>query len=244
MPGFDRVANIYDATRSLRPDVMSRLVDELVRFLGRSSVLDFGVGTGRFAAPLALAGVAASGLDVSRDMIMRARDKGVRDLVLAASESVPFMTGSFDYALAVHFIHLVHDWKATLGEMARVSRKGLLTLVEDLKGSHTRDLYVELREKKGFAMRGLKRGERDLVGMAKPSLNRVIVEYTEVFDPAELCDEYAAKLHSITWDMPDEVNAQIVGDMRAALGEKRELPRSVSLVAWDSEELRAFHPSP
>ncbi|MDV3293863.1 MAG: class I SAM-dependent methyltransferase [Nitrososphaerales archaeon] len=244
MPGFDRVADIYDATRSLRPDVMSKLVDQLVVFIGRSSVVDFGVGTGRFAAPLAKAGVVVLGLDVSRDMIVRARDKGAGDLVLAASESVPFVAKSFDYVLAVHFIHLVNDWKATLEEMARVSRKGLLTLVEDVQGSHPRDLYAELREKKGFAVRGLKHGERDLVGMVRPSLNRVLVEYTEVFDPAELCDEYAAKLHSITWDMPDSVNTQIVGVMRATLGQKRELPRSVSLVAWGSEELRAFHPSP
>ncbi len=244
MPNFDRVANVYDATRSLRPDVMSRLVGELARFLDHSSVVDFGVGTGRFAAPLARAGISIAGLDVSRDMIRQAKEKGAGDLVRAASESVPFVGKSFDYALAVHFIHLVNDWKGTLKEMARVSRNGLLTVVEDVQGSHPRDLYLELREKEGFAMHGLKHGERDLIGMLKPSMNRVLVEYTEVFDPKELCDEYAAKLHSITWDMPDDVNAQIVDNMRATLGKKRELPRSVSLVAWRSEELRAFHPSP
>jgi hypothetical protein len=53
-------------------------------------------------------------------------------------------------------------------------------------------------------------------------------------------DEYAAKLHSITWDVPDEVNMEIVGKMRSRLGEKRELKRSAALVVWDRERLKRF----
>ncbi|MDV3244888.1 MAG: class I SAM-dependent methyltransferase [Nitrososphaerales archaeon] len=243
MPGFDRVAHVYDATRSLRADVMSGVVAGLVEYLGSSSVVDFGVGTGRFAAPLARAGVEVVGLDVSPAMIRQALGKGLANLVLAAAESVPFRRGSFDYALAVHFMHLVDDWRATLEEVARVARKGLLTLVGDLEESHPRDLYIQLREKKGFDMRGLKLGEREIIRMVTPSLTRRLVEYMEVFDPAELCEEYSAKLHSVTWDMPDDVNAQIVDEMRSSLGERRELLRSLYLVGWDHRQLRGIDPS-
>jgi ubiquinone/menaquinone biosynthesis C-methylase UbiE len=51
------VAEIYDRTRSLPNDVMEKLVRTLTRALSScKSVLDIGVGTGRFAKPLQDAG--------------------------------------------------------------------------------------------------------------------------------------------------------------------------------------------
>ena len=53
MPAFDRVSEVYDATRSLRPDVMEAVLDGLEHALGdTNTLLDVGVGTGRFADPL------------------------------------------------------------------------------------------------------------------------------------------------------------------------------------------------
>ncbi len=53
MPTFDRVSEVYDATRSLRPDVMEAVLDGLEQALGgTNTLLDVGVGTGRFADPL------------------------------------------------------------------------------------------------------------------------------------------------------------------------------------------------
>jgi ubiquinone/menaquinone biosynthesis C-methylase UbiE len=228
----------------MRQDVMKEVVDGIEDFVGRSSVVDFGVGTGRFAAPLAQLGVDVVGLDVSLPMMSQARDKGVAGLVLATAESTPFRAQSFDYAMVVHFMHLLKDWRATVKEISRVSRKGLIAVVNDPEGSRPRDLYIRLRESRGFPMAGLKMGERDMVSMVRPSLMRRLSEYREEFDPAQLMDEYAAKLHSITWEVPDDVNRQIVGEMRSRLGEKRELERSVTLVVWDRDQLRRFDPSP
>lgn len=244
MASFDRVANIYDATRSLRPKVMDKVVDGITQFLGESSVVDFGVGTGRFAAPLARSEIEVAGVDISMEMIRQAREKGVGSLALAAAEFAPFRTGSFDYAMVVHFMHLVNDWKATIKEIARVTTKGLMTVVEDPQGFRPRDLYLQLRESKGFPMPGLKLGERQMISMVEPSTLRELVKDRRVFDPSALLDEYSAKLHSITWDMPDGVNAAIVEEMRKKLGERRELEGSVSLAVWGHEKLRKFYPSP
>jgi ubiquinone/menaquinone biosynthesis C-methylase UbiE len=222
---------------------MKKVVDGVEEFLGRSSLIDFGVGTGRLAAPLIQRRVDVVGLDVSRSMIGQARDKGVAGLVLAAGEFAPFRRESFDYAMVVHFMHLMKDWKAVVREISRVARKGLITLVGDPLGSLPRDTYVRLRESRGFKMAGLKMGEREMAEMVKPSVTRSLVEYREQFDPSQLLEEYAAKLHSITWDVPDKVNAEIVEAMRPLLGRKRERERKVILAVWDQSQLREFDPS-
>ncbi|HYB45160.1 MAG TPA: class I SAM-dependent methyltransferase [Nitrososphaerales archaeon] len=243
MSSFDRVAHVYDATRSLSPPVMRKVVDGVAEFVGGSSLVDFGVGTGRLAAPLIQRGVDVVGLDIARSMIGQARDKGVARLVLAAGESAPFRGESFDYAMVVHFMHLMEEWKAVVREISRVTRKGLITLVGDPLGSLPRDTYVQLREGRGFKMAGLKMGEREMAEMVKPSVTRVLVEYRERFDPSQLLEEYAAKLHSITWDVPDKVNAEIVDAMRPLLGRKRERERKVIMAVWDRSQLRGFDPS-
>jgi ubiquinone/menaquinone biosynthesis C-methylase UbiE len=244
LSGFDRVADIYDATRSLRPDVTKQVVDGIEDFVRGLSVVDVGIGTGRVAAPLVERGVGIVGIDVSIPMIRQARDKGVGGLVVATAEPIPLRAQSFDYAIVAHFMHLVKDWKAVVKEIARVSRKGLIAVVDDLGGSRPRDLYVKLRENRGFPMAGLRLGEREMMGMVKPSLTRKLSGYTEEFDPSELMDEYDAKLHSITWDVPDGINAQIVKEMRSRLGGRRETARNVSLAVWDSDRLSSFYPSP
>ena len=100
-----------------------------------------------------------------------------------------------------------------------------------------------MRENRGFKMVGLKMGEREMAEMVKPSLTRDLAEYREQFDPSQLLEEYAAKLHSITWDVPDKVNAEIVGAMRPLLGRKRERERKVIMAVWDRSQLRGFDPS-
>jgi len=240
---FDRVAHLYDATRSLDPLVMSEVIDGTMAYLGKSSVVDFGVGTGRFAAPFVHSGLEVVGIDISPPMIKQARLKGVTGLALASAEATPFRSKSFDYAIVVHFMHLVQDWRAAIREISRVVRRGLVTVLEDPEGPHTRDLYLRLREKRGFKMAGLKRGEREMIEMVKPASTKKLTQYRDEFDPSLLLEEYAAKLHSVTWDIPDDVNSQIVEEMKPMLGRRRQLERSVVLAIWERGQLREFDPS-
>lgn len=243
MADFDRVAHVYDATRSLRPEVMEKVVEGIVQFMDGSTLIDFGVGTGRFAAPLARSGIQVTGLDIAPTMIRQAKEKGVGDLVLSSAESTPFRSASFDYAMVVHFMHLLRDWRAAVAEIARVTRRGLVTVLEDPAGFHPRDLYLDLRESMGFGMSGLKHGERDMVEMVAPELRKELAAYREELDPAALMDEYGAKQHSITWDVPDEANKRIVLEMRKRLGPKRTQDRSVSLAVWGHDQLARFQES-
>src|SRR2546423_14667794 len=68
LPGhlsFDRVATIYDETRSLPPRAMARVLAVLVDELHRKRVLEIGVGTGRYAVPLQKRGFRWGGRDIS-----------------------------------------------------------------------------------------------------------------------------------------------------------------------------------
>ena len=73
---FDRAAETYDVTRGLPPPIMDASVDALARVLAGRRVLEVGVGTGRFALPLRDRGIRVVGLDISRNMIAKARAKG------------------------------------------------------------------------------------------------------------------------------------------------------------------------
>lgn len=67
---FDRIADSYDETRSLSPDVTGAIARVLERELeGRGRCLEIGVGTGRIALPLHARGIPMAGIDLSARMI-------------------------------------------------------------------------------------------------------------------------------------------------------------------------------
>jgi 2-polyprenyl-3-methyl-5-hydroxy-6-metoxy-1,4-benzoquinol methylase len=75
---FDRVADDYDATRFLPEPVREAVVEQMIStaFLsGKDWFLDAGVGTGRFALPMARRGVNVLGVDVARNMMRRLLQK-------------------------------------------------------------------------------------------------------------------------------------------------------------------------
>src|SRR3989449_9204491 len=119
MPGrlsFDRVAAIYDETRSLAPRVMARVLAVLVDELHGKRVLEIGVGTGRYAVPLQKSGIRVVGVDISRKMVEIGLAKGLRDVIFADAARLPFKSGSFDVGTTNHVLHLIPDWRGALSE--------------------------------------------------------------------------------------------------------------------------------
>ncbi len=73
MSAYDEIARIYDPwSRTVVEDV-AFYVEEAVRSGG--PVVELGVGTGRIAVPIALAGVAVIGVDSSQGMMAVARER-------------------------------------------------------------------------------------------------------------------------------------------------------------------------
>jgi SAM-dependent methyltransferase len=73
----EEVAAGYDAATSGMHDqsVIDAIIDVLAELAGDGRALEFGVGTGRIALPLARRGVEVYGIDMSKAMVARMRDK-------------------------------------------------------------------------------------------------------------------------------------------------------------------------
>ncbi|AUG80647.1 methyltransferase [Kitasatospora sp. MMS16-BH015] len=73
----ERVAEQYDQSSGaeFEPTAIARAVDVLAELAGRGAALEFGIGTGRLALPLARRGVPVHGIDLSRAMVSRLRAK-------------------------------------------------------------------------------------------------------------------------------------------------------------------------
>ncbi|MFJ7201317.1 MULTISPECIES: class I SAM-dependent DNA methyltransferase [unclassified Streptomyces] len=79
----ENIAADYDESSAdmFAPDVVAPAVDMLAELAADGSALEFGVGTGRIALPLALRGVPVHGIDLSRAMVARLRAKPGGDTV-------------------------------------------------------------------------------------------------------------------------------------------------------------------
>ncbi|WP_042429040.1 class I SAM-dependent DNA methyltransferase [Streptacidiphilus anmyonensis] len=73
----DQAAQNYDTpgTGMFAPEVLGPTVDRLVELAGGGRALEFAIGTGRVAVPLAERGVPVSGIELSQPMVDRLRAK-------------------------------------------------------------------------------------------------------------------------------------------------------------------------
>lgn len=79
----ERVAAAYDESSAemFRPEAVGPVADFLAALAGGGRALEFGIGTGRIALPLAARGVEVHGIDLSRAMVARLRAKPGGDAV-------------------------------------------------------------------------------------------------------------------------------------------------------------------
>lgn len=121
---YDGIAEWYE-----REFTSSGLVDvpgeAMLRLLGDGTgkLLDVGCGTGFFAAVMAAHGWTVTGIDVSEDMLRRARERGL-DVLRADGAELPFEARSFDAVLSMWTHTDADDFGAVVREIARVLRSG------------------------------------------------------------------------------------------------------------------------
>ena len=97
------VAATYDDTESnvFDPAVVEPAVDFLAELAGDGRALELGVGTGRIALPLAARGVEVHGIDLSRAMVARLRQK-------PGGEGIGVTIGDFSTARAPGMFRLAY----------------------------------------------------------------------------------------------------------------------------------------
>ncbi len=98
------------------------LIKELREFKGRE-LLEVGCGTGIWIEYLREKGFGEPvGLDISKDMLKVAREKGLKRLVAGSGTHLPFRENTFDAVYFMTSLEFMVDKKRALLEAARVSR--------------------------------------------------------------------------------------------------------------------------
>jgi ubiquinone/menaquinone biosynthesis C-methylase UbiE len=126
---FDDISEIYDSTRPAATDIEIRAVS--IELGDCCTILDVGVGTGRFSKPLSDLGFEMVGIDLSRKMMLKAKQKRVRNLILADACHMPFRDGTFDASLIIHVLHLLPNWLSVIREMGRVTKSEVAALLSN-----------------------------------------------------------------------------------------------------------------
>ena len=104
----DRIAEVYD--EFYRPAEDSERVDVLVELAAGGRALELGVGTGKYALPLAAKGVEVHGIDASEAMVdqLRAKEGGAKmpvtigdfaDVAVEGTFSLVFVTSNTFFML-------------------------------------------------------------------------------------------------------------------------------------------------
>jgi ubiquinone/menaquinone biosynthesis C-methylase UbiE len=250
---FDRAAGYYDRTRFLSEPVMARLVANVAAEIGHGAgCLEIGVGTGRFALPLARAGIRMSGVDISRDMLGRLLQNSTNarvDVCLADATMLPFRDASFDAAIAVHVLHLIPRWRDAVDQLMRVVKPGGKFLAER-GGRAEGDWWHEVR-RRFFAEAGdppwppgLDRiGQLDELMRDRGAAIRLLPELVDEGTPTanELLTALEAGIWSACWSLDEATRRRAAAVARSwaerNLGDLDE-PRPVrEVLTWRVYEL-------
>jgi len=239
---FDRVARIYDATRwsGVPPEILKKLLRAMNETLaGCRTILDVGIGTGRFAEYLNDSGFNVVGIDVSLSMMAKAREKQLKNLVQADAHHLPFRDQAFDGAIMIHALHLVRNWAEVVGEVGRVTRNVIVAEIEGGEGFSPRARYLELRQEMGYPLDRLNDGEAGLRRAIPPPIVKLVDDRWTDVDVHEEIESFDKRKSSVSWDIPAEVNDHIIQRLHSENPEKTiRRQEIVEVVGWDPMQLR------
>ena len=245
---YDKLAEEYDATRD---SASEQEIQAIAHSLEDSkTILDVGVGTGRFAKPISALGFEVIGVDVSRRMLQKAREKGVDRVLLADGYSLPFRDKVFDGAIIIHVLHVVVDWSRVMHEIGRVTSGNVATIINasELENQPAESLVkgpsASKPEPGGYPVRTqhrLWRNEKELLARVPPTrLERVRDEVVSI-PVAEALRRVEAKRSMGVQIMPPEARRAITERLLAMTAGQvvhRRIARD--LAVWKADQLTAL----
>jgi SAM-dependent methyltransferase len=254
LKSFDRVADVYDATRGMPAEVSKRVADAMASIVRGTNdaprVVEVGIGTGRMAVPLAARGVRVTGVDISPAMlrILLGKRSDI-DVILAEAARPPLRAAAFDAALFVHILHLVPDASSTVrATMPLIRPGGVILQGQDARVGGVRAQAEELIDSAIADVTGLSADVKDRLGEGRALCERAVRDAGGVFEvrvPAQwtshetgrrMLEALARKNYSASWQIPDaalpvvleRVTPQI-DELCGGLDRKVEFERSFSL---------------
>jgi len=131
------IAEGFDALRfggpigELVADEEARVILAFAGDVAGADVLDVGTGTARAALSLATRGGRVTGVDYSREMLRVGQARVARaaaavGLLRGDATHLPFADRRFDVTVSVRLLMHMPDWRATLTELCRVTRRRLV----------------------------------------------------------------------------------------------------------------------
>lgn len=223
---FDRVAHLYDATRVVPTHVLREIARLLITDAGlRPGIpfLDAGVGTGRFARPLAEAGARVVGADVSAKMLARLRPIAPSvGLVRADLRRLPFADRVFGGVLMVHVLHLIADWKRVIAEIRRVLRPGAGFYIgsEIRKRPRALVIYFDVARERGLIKPNLgAQSFEEVLGHlldTNAELNQIDggrFHWTTTVSTRQVLEGLRPNIYSSMWETPMDVHAELLAEV-------------------------------
>jgi SAM-dependent methyltransferase len=242
---FDSIAGAYDATRALPEESMEKVLAELRAQLGDDGpVLDVGVGTGRFAAPLAKLGADVVGIDLARNMMAKAREKGFGNMAQASATEMPFRDGAFASATMVHVLHLIPDWQRALAELSRVVRGSLFTVATEMDALHEpRAIYERRLDELGYGKAYIGMHEKELAKRLRPDGETHVCDLEFSLPTDVYIDQLERREYSWATRLPDDAHKAVIQEIRRAAGGKTETMRGrIYIYRWDAGRLAGARP--
>ena len=234
---FDTAAEIYDKTRGLPNHVMEQLVNRMTDELkDYQTVLDVGVGTGRFAKPLQEKGFKVVGVDLSGKMLNKAVEKGVEDLLRCDACFLPLTDKSFDGSLCIHVLHLISDWGIALQEICRVTRKIMLSMIH-VQNDPVRQAYNTLLCNLGYERTRPGKDEWELQNFVKPKKSVFAASYNNRVD--QHLENLAQRAFTSQWKIPEDINRKVVAELKDQYAGKT-FSQELRVLIWDINDLESI----
>jgi ubiquinone/menaquinone biosynthesis C-methylase UbiE len=234
---FDPVAEVFDKTRGPPDHVMKQLLKILERELRDcNTVLDAGVGTGRFAKPMQEQGLEVVGIDISRKMINVAKEKGTSNLFRGDVCALPFKDGSFDAAICNAVLHLISEWKTALREICRVTTRVIASTSHE-RPNPVRDAYTRLLEEYGYRIPKRGRPLEELKSFVKPSRSIQVAKY--YVNTEESVANMNQRVFSHQWNVPKALHNKVMVELKRRVKNKR-YQQNLCILTWNSRDVALY----
>ena len=148
MHRYDLTADMYEERYAEEQHAKYRVALENVNMSG--VVLDVGCGTGLFFSQVASQVSMVVGVDISRKLLLKAKDKAKKlskvFVLQADTDHLPFGEGFFDAVFAFTVLQNMPQPSETLRELKRVAKSGGSVVVTGLKKAFPLDTFMDVLE--------------------------------------------------------------------------------------------------
>ena len=247
---FDRVADRYDQTRGYPETIMEDILGALEGALRKDkTILDAGVGTGRFAKPFQDLGFDVVGIDLSPRMLRKAAEKGTTGLLRGDITRLPFQDRVFWATLSIHVLHLVPSWRMALTEICRVTTDKYISIAfrkDDSPAEEIREFYDKMCTELGCRIRHPGLRERELPDFLAPDVDKLIVTHEHPIRVEDMINDFEQRTYSSQWLVPEEIHEQAIAALREAFADDESVVgrERISLLEWDAYRLWKFSTGP